>query len=135
MKNKLLPKRGISLDKVEETLSTFHKDCWRPIGYALQLNLARQINNGCESFIKTVPWGISNDRILCPDLTGEVKTCMSICVLEDILLNIGHLIVNESRCVVKSKLRKIDSGKSVHVDDYSCIPPTLGPFESLESEL
>ncbi|KAH0706004.1 hypothetical protein KY285_010536 [Solanum tuberosum] len=37
--------------------------------------------------------------------------------------------------VVKIKKRKIDSSKYVHVDDDSPIPPVLGPFESLASEL
>ncbi|KAH0642060.1 hypothetical protein KY290_035212 [Solanum tuberosum] len=36
--------------------------------------------------------------------------------------------------VVKSKKRKVDSRKSIHVDDDSPAPPIVVPFESLESE-
>ncbi|KAK6773809.1 hypothetical protein RDI58_029048 [Solanum bulbocastanum] len=106
------------------------------------------------------------------------------CVLNDVLLNIIHLIVNEfwefkmhetlslvvlslimelskwaevevissdtlmepkhfifplkmrgEGLVVKSKKMKIDSDKSVHVEDDSPIPPAVGLFEPLASEL
>ncbi|KAG5591041.1 hypothetical protein H5410_041555 [Solanum commersonii] len=36
---------------------------------------------------------------------------------------------------VKRKKKKDDSGKSIHVEEDSPIPPVLGPFESLASEL
>lgn len=37
--------------------------------------------------------------------------------------------------MVKSKTRKVNSSKSVHVEDGTPTPPVLGPFESLASEL
>lgn len=37
--------------------------------------------------------------------------------------------------VVKTKMRKMDYGKSVHVEDDSPIPSIMGPFTSLASEL
>ncbi|KAK6782255.1 hypothetical protein RDI58_020051 [Solanum bulbocastanum] len=36
---------------------------------------------------------------------------------------------------VKSKKKKVDSEKSIHVEEDSPIPPVLDPFESLASEL
>ncbi|KAH0706094.1 hypothetical protein KY285_012248 [Solanum tuberosum] len=77
------------------------------------------------------------------------------CVLDDVLLNIGHLIVNElwefkmhdsisllipslitELCKqVEVEKRKIDYVKSVHVEDDSLLPPVGGDFESFASEL
>ncbi|KAK6782020.1 hypothetical protein RDI58_019816 [Solanum bulbocastanum] len=44
------------------------------------------------------------------------------------------LIMCGEGMVVKSKKRKVDSRKSIHVDDDSSTPPIVGLFESLESE-
>ncbi|KAH0644970.1 hypothetical protein KY284_032854 [Solanum tuberosum] len=43
--------------------------------------------------------------------------------------------MSEGGTNVKSKKKKDDSGKSIHVEEDSPIPPVLGPFESLASEL
>ncbi|KAH0642234.1 hypothetical protein KY290_033830 [Solanum tuberosum] len=43
--------------------------------------------------------------------------------------------MSEGGTDVKSKKKKVDSGKSIHVEEDFPIPPVLGPFESLASEL
>ncbi|KAG5590231.1 hypothetical protein H5410_040745 [Solanum commersonii] len=48
MNKKLFRERHISLEKIEETLLTFHKGCLHPVGYSLPLNLESQMINGAR---------------------------------------------------------------------------------------
>ncbi|KAH0776652.1 hypothetical protein KY290_008063 [Solanum tuberosum] len=94
MKKKLLLKRGISLDKVEEMLQTFYQrliafgqEAINRVYGLLNHDIKAFTNKDCESGAwlasklspsKNFPWAIIKAKILSLDFTAEARTWMSI---------------------------------------------------------